>query len=356
MKRLAVPSWLVAVVSAAATVGVVFGLQAARSLLVPLLLALFLAILASTPVRWLRSVHVPEWIAVALVVLGIFGVVLLVAGLVGTSIAELTRRIPQYQDRLRSDFASVEQRLTEAGMSSGEILDMVDPSAALGLAGNVLTGVTGVFGGGFLIFFALVFMLLEASRFPDKLYYAFRGSEETLAHFGRLSWVLNRYLGLKTLTSALTGVAIFLFLSIIGLDFALLWATVAFLFNYIPNIGSVIASVPAVLIAYLQLGPATAIGVAVGYLAVNVSVGNLLEPRVMGEGMGLSTLVVFLSLLFWGFVFGPVGMLLSVPLTMSVKLALESADATRDWATLLAAKAPSSTGASGTRGDGPTPP
>jgi predicted PurR-regulated permease PerM len=107
-------------------------------------------------------------------------------------------------------------------------------------------------------------------------------------------------------------------------DFPILWGVCAFLLNFVPNIGSIIAAVPAVLLAFVQLGPLYAGLTALGFVVVNLFVGNVIEPRYMGKGLGLSTLVVFLSLLLWGWVFGPVGMLLSIPLTIIVKLALEA--------------------------------
>jgi predicted PurR-regulated permease PerM len=117
-------------------------------------------------------------------------------------------------------------------------------------------------------------------------------------------------------------------------DFAVLWGLLTFCLNYIPNIGSIIAAVPPVLLALVQYGPGTALAVAIGYVVINVVFGNLVEPRVMGRGLGLSTLVVFISLVFWQWVLGPVGMLLSVPLTMTLKIILDGNDETR-WIAIL---------------------
>ena len=122
-----------------------------------------------------------------------------------------------------------------------------------------------------------------------------------------------------------------------GLDFPVLWGLLAFLLNYVPNIGSLIASIPAILIALIQFGPLQALMIAVGYFVINITIGGVVEPRLMGRGLGLSTLVVFLSVGFWGWIFGPVGMLLSVPLTMTAKLALESSESTASVALLLSA-------------------
>jgi predicted PurR-regulated permease PerM len=132
-----------------------------------------------------------------------------------------------------------------------------------------------------------------------------------------------------------TGLVIWLWLTLIGVDFAALWAMLAFLLNFVPNIGSVIAAIPAVLLALVQLGPGPALLTMVGYMVVNVVIGSLIEPKIMGRGLGLSTLVVFVSLVFWGYVLGPAGMLLSVPLTMVLKIALDSNPQTRPAAILL---------------------
>jgi predicted PurR-regulated permease PerM len=146
---------------------------------------------------------------------------------------------------------------------------------------------------------------------------------------------VQRYLAVKTTVSLVTGAAIAIWTGLVGLDFALVWGLLAFLLNYIPTIGSIIAAAPAVLLATVQLGLGPALLVGVGFLVVNTVLGNIVEPALMGRAVGLSTLVVFTSLVFWGWVWGPVGMLLSVPLTMIVKIFLENSDELRWIAVLL---------------------
>ena len=138
----------------------------------------------------------------------------------------------------------------------------------------------------------------------------------------------------------LTGVLVSVWLTILNVEFALLWGSIAFFLNFVPIIGSLIAAIPVVVLALLDVGLASASLIAAGYLVINVIVGNLLEPRFMGRGLNLSTLVVFLSLVFWGWVFGPVGMFLSVPLTMLVKIAFEYSPQSRWLAVLLSADVP----------------
>jgi predicted PurR-regulated permease PerM len=145
---------------------------------------------------------------------------------------------------------------------------------------------------------------------------------------------LGRYLGIKTLVSLATGLCAGLLTWALDLDFPLLWAMFAFLLNYVPTIGSIIAAVPAVLLALIQIGPGAAGATAMGFISINLVFGNFLEPRLMGYGVGISPLVVFVGLIAWGWIFGPVGMLLSVPLTMTLKMALENDNRTR-WVAIL---------------------
>jgi predicted PurR-regulated permease PerM len=156
-----------------------------------------------------------------------------------------------------------------------------------------------------------------------------------MSGFGRFSDTLNRYLVIKSSMSLATGVTITIALYILGVDYPVLWGIIAFMLNFVPNIGSVIAAIPAVLMALVQFGFAAAGWVALVYVVVNSVYGNLVEPKLMGRSLGLSTLVVFASLVFWGWLLGPVGMFLSVPLTMTMKIAFEASDESRWLAVLL---------------------
>jgi predicted PurR-regulated permease PerM len=151
---------------------------------------------------------------------------------------------------------------------------------------------------------------------------------------------VNHYLVIKAVMSLITGLVIAVYLTVLGVDFAIVWGALAFFMNFVPYIGSIIAAVPAVILSLIDAGPVVSLAVAGGFVVVNLIVGNVLEPRYMGRGLGLSTLVVFLSLIFWGWVFGPVGMFLSTPLTMIVKIALENDPKSRWISVLLSAQAP----------------
>ncbi len=258
------------------------------------------------------------------------------ASVVGSSINEFSQQLPQYRAQLVEQFAWILDKLKELNIhiSKEKVLAYLDPGMALSLTTNTLSGVGNVMANLFLIVLTIVFMLFEAQSLPRKVHLALDDPEMRLSQIERFLQSVNQYMVIKTLVSLATGVIVGVGLALMGVDYALLWGVVAFLFNYIPNIGSIIAAIPAVLLAFVQLGTAGAGAVAALYLATNMVMGNLVEPRFMGRGLGLSTLVVFLSLIFWGWLLGSVGMLLSVPLTMIVKIALESSQS-GSWLAIL---------------------
>lgn len=324
-------------ITLAAIIVIVYGMQAAKVLLVPFLLAVFLALITVRPMLWLQKHRVPSIVA-ALLVLILIMLVLAVAGtIVGASIAEFTAALPSYQARLD---LLVERllRLAATHMDDGRTIeglsDIVDAGWAMGLVANILNALRDVLTNTFLILFTMVFILLEASSVQTKVLAAFGRRAETFENATLFLNNLGRYLGIKTLISIGTGLSAWLLTSIIGLDFALLWGMLAFLLNYVPTIGSIIAAVPAVLLAVVQLGVGEATATAIGFIGINIVFGTIIEPRWMGYGVGISPLIVFTGLIFWGWIFGPVGMLLSVPLTMTLKLALESDSRTR-WVAIL---------------------
>ena len=325
----------------AAFVVLVAGMKAAQAILVPFLVAAFLALICGPPMFWLQRRGVPSVLALLIVVAVICGIGVGVGALLGNSFKDFTAALPAYQARLQERTEALIAWTDEFGIAlpANILSDVVNPGQIMQLVGRVVSGIGGLVTNSFLIALTVIFILLEASSFPAKLRAAFWDSHGAFGKFDQVAANVNRYLAIKTAVSLATGVMIAVWLAAVGVDFPLLWGLLTFLLNYVPNIGSIIAAVPAVLLAVIQLGPGPAGLAALGYFVTNFVMGNLIEPRFMGRGLGLSPLVVFLSLVFWGWVFGAVGMLLSVPLTMTVKIALESSDETRWIAVLLGSEA-----------------
>ena len=312
-------------------------MQMAKVMLVPFLIAAFLALITIRPMLWLQERRVPSFLAALLIVSAIMMLMVVVGTILGSSIADFTAALPGYQARLDAIVEGVFDFVVEhlnGDESMQSIGDMINPSWVMGMVATILNSLKDVLTNTFLIIFTMIFMLLEVSSVGTKVEAAFGRSAESLARPRAFLQNLGRYLGIKTVVSIATGTCAGVLTWSVGLDFPLLWAMLAFLLNYVPTIGSIIAAVPAVLLALVQLGPGAAGATAIGFAAINVAFGNIIEPRLLGYGVGISPLIVFVGLIFWGWVFGPVGMLLSVPLTMILKLILESDENTR-WIAIL---------------------
>lgn len=316
---------------------VLAGLKTAANILVPFLLSLFIAIVCSPIVRKLESFKVPKPLAVLAVIVVFVTVVVYIVGLVGRSLMDLSQLLPDYLAQLKHELTWVVDKLAEYNIiiSRELIAEYFNPGVAMRLVADTLSGLGGLMTSLFLIAVTVVFMLFEASSLPKKVYLALDEPDVKMQQIDRFLSSVNHYLAIKTLVSIATGVAVTIMLWAFGLEFYLLWGVLAFLLNYIPNIGSIIAAVPAILLAVLQLGLVPASFVGIGYLVINVIMANLIEPRYLGRGLGLSTLVVFLSLVFWGWLLGSAGMLLSVLLTMVIKIGLENSQDGKWLAILL---------------------
>ncbi len=379
----------------AALVLVVAGLREIKPIALPLVLAIFLSVLSAPLLSWLIAHRIPRLVSVLTTVLANVLVVVAMLLLVGNSVSAFARSAPSYQLRLEQKTRSALLWLEELGINTSE-LDWLqetlpnppegslatsvetstpdtpgsiltpDPAApavgdgSQGLGegakngrkkptsqvdiGSLFDFVTGtlrtiasLMTTAVLVFLMMIFILFEASALPRKLQVALGWEPEDLARMTRAKTEMQHYLAIKTLISLVTGGAVYLWVLWMGIDFPLLWGLIAFFLNYIPSLGSILASIPAMALALVQVGTGHALLVGIGYLVINLVFGNTVEPHLMGRQLGISTLVVFLSLIFWGWVWGPVGMLLAVPLTMILKIFLEHTEDFRWLAHLISA-------------------
>jgi predicted PurR-regulated permease PerM len=325
----------------AAVIVIIAGLRSARPVLVPLALATFLVVTSLPILRELRRNRVPDLIAVPLVLMLIVSMLIGVGAIALNSIMQIRDSLPQYVDRLTEMYENTFRWLGEhriiAPEAAAEI--MVSPPQLVELATGFVRSFAGFMSLVVLVTLITLFMLAEAGGVPRKVRTAMGRDDADLGRYGRVMAEIQRYLAIKTAASMATGLLLGLWTFGVGLDFALFWGLSAFLLNFIPTIGSLVAAVPAILIALLQLGPSGAMLTATGYLVVNMGIGNLLEPAVMGRQLSVSPLIVLLSLLFWGWVWGPIGALLSLPLTMGVKIVFEN---TQDLAWIAVLMGPAS--------------
>jgi AI-2 transport protein TqsA len=332
-----VPSNYYPIVKWAAIIIIFGALKLSRPIVLPLLIALFVSITLSLPIYYLVLKKIPRTLATIIVLVAFGGSVYLMGDIIGKSFSEFVRNLPEYRDILNEKLTG-----TQLGDLITETLtgETQDKNKVLGFVINTLTAVQKVIGQVIFIALLTLFMIFELDLFPIKFKAIFgrkgkKGAEDNLA---LITKNITRYLGIKTVSSFLTALLIYIALRIIGVDYAILWAMIAFLFNFIPNIGSMIAAIPALAFAWVQLGGTGFLWAGLTYLIVNMIIGSIVEPKILGKGMGLSTFVVFLSLVFWGWILGPVGFFLSVPLTMVLKIMLSSNESSKYFAILLGTK------------------
>ncbi|MHB8337865.1 MAG: AI-2E family transporter [Ignavibacteriaceae bacterium] len=322
---------------AAALVIIIAGINLAQSVIVLSLISVFLALIGTPPVLWLEQKRIPSFVSVIIVVSVMVIILLLIGVLVGTSLKSFSDALPFYQMRIQEQITAFETLLTSKGIiGSDKLLEKYfNPEAIMNLTAVFLAGLSSALSNVVLILLTVTFILLEVSSFPVKLRAVLGNPEAVFPRFTKFIIDIRHYLVITTLINLTAAILIGIWLSILGVKYPVLWGFLVFLLHFIPNIGSVIAAIPAVLLALIQLGIGSAIFVASGYLLVGFIVGNIIQPKLMGRRLGLSTLVVFLSMIFWGSLLGLIGAILCIPLTMTLKFAFESREDTRWIAVLL---------------------
>lgn len=318
---------------------IIAGLKAAEPIVVPFLLSLFIAVICAPILAWLKNKKVPSGLAIILIIVTVVVFGLLVASLIGSSLNQFSEHLPEYHASLSVLMIEVQTLLSSMGIVLPEetLKGWFNPGLAMNLVAQMLGALGNVMTNSFMILLTVVFVLGEMTVFKQKMLLVAKDKQGTEKLVDKFVDGINQYIGIKGWVSLLTGFLASLCCWMVGVDYPLLWGVLAFLLNFVPTLGSILAGVPPVLLALVQLGGGDALLIALGYLAINIVIGNILEPRFMGRGLNLSTLVVFLSLVFWGWVLGPVGMLLSIPLTMAVKIGLETRPETQWVGVLLGA-------------------
>ena len=335
---------------AASAVIVIGGLKLGQPVLLPFALALFLAVMSLPLMFWLQKQGAPAPLAIlgtVVVTAGIFGIMILLAS---QSVTDFNTQWPRYQANLSNLFANwvgdIERWLNESEMGVAVDLrsyitpDAFDPGRVFTFLGGTATRVAGFLSTAFVVFLVLVFILAEATVFPFKVRAILGAQAGDGRRMTKIIGEVQEYLVIKTVVSLATGLLIGIWAWVMDLDFPVLLGLTGFVLNYIPTVGSILAAVPAVLLSLVIHGSLMhALGVTAGYAVINTVFGNFIEPQLLGRRLGLSTLVVILSLLFWAWLWGPMGALLSVPLTMVVKIMLENTEDLR-WMAVLLDKSP----------------
>ncbi len=323
----------------AALVVIVAGLRAAESILIPMLLAVFLVVLSHPLLAALLRRGVRPSLAMAATVAAAIAVLTVLGLIINGAVSGFLATAPRYQELLVAKTQGwLETAREHAVLARWLAAESFDFSPVLDLAGGIVSGtVRGLASFVSLLsitLVAMVFMLAESLGLSDKLRRAFGERPGVLSHVASITKSTQRYVAVKTLVSALVGLSVGILTAALGIEFPVVWAVIAFFLHYIPNFGAFAAAVPTVLVALAQYGWGRAFLVALGYLVIGSVFGNIVEPTLLGRRVGLSPLAVLLSLVFWGWVWGPIGMILSVPLTVILKITFEHTERLQ-WVAIL---------------------
>ena len=291
-----------ALLALAALFVVVYGLQEAANILLPIVLAVFISVASMPVLRLLQRFGVPGPLAVLGIVLVIAGALAGLSGIIAGAVASFTSNIDQYERPLNDLVANALQTAEAYGVpvERTQLTQLLSPDTVVSVLGQTVGAVVAVASRLLIVLVTVSFILLEASEIAAKLSAAFGTKAQPDGPFTGVAGQVQRYLLIKSVVSAITGTLAGFWCGIFGLEFAVFWGVLAFLANYIPSVGSIAAAIPPVVLAIVQLGVPEALGILVGYICINVALGNIIEPRLMGRSLGLSALVVFLSLVFWG--------------------------------------------------------
>lgn len=335
--NLSSPTFRNTLIILACLVIILAGIKAAAVIVVQLLLALFLAIICTPIVNVMLKYRIPLWLAVVLLFALIFVGLTFFAGLVGAAVNEFSASIPLYKkllaERIGDLITLFRNWNIHLAIPKESLVKNFDPNVVMSVIRGLLSGLSGAIANIFVLVLIVVFMLFEAQSAKQKLKRVLPPHQ--LNSLQRVLDSVISYLAVKTFVSFLTGFSVWIVLTLLDIQYAVLWGTVTFLLNYIPNIGSVLAAIPVIVQVLLLNGISEAVLILIAFIVINMVIGNIIEPRLMGKTLGLSTLMIFISLIFWGWLLGTTGMLLSVPLTVAVKVGLEANPKTRKYASFL---------------------
>lgn len=315
---------------------IVGGLKFASKAIIILFLAIFIASIISSALTKLQKIKVPKFLSYIIVFSTIITAVLFVIYVVNTSFKDFSNNVPFYEVQLKSLVTKVITWLGGFGfmIDPKEIMDNLSFGALFNLTATTAGNVGLFLSKMLLVFIGVAFILAEGSNFERKLDIIFKGDTDSKENFQLFSHNIQKYFTIKTLTSLLTGAFITTVLIFFEIDYPILWGFLGFILNFIPIVGSLIAAIPPLLLGLISLELTSVAWLAFFYVIINNLISNILEPKFMGQGLGLSAAVIFFSLIFWGWVLGPAGMFLAVPLTMTLKIAFDSNQNTK-WIGIL---------------------
>jgi len=321
-----------------ATLSIVFmAMKFSAGIIVPFLISVSIAILLAPLLNYLETKHIPRSLSLILLIVLVLVPVVALGGYIGEEVRNFVQNYQTIEKEFDLWLVQMSEKISQLGitLTHNDLREALDQSKLAELIQVLAKQTKNQFSNIFLIFFIVAFILVESNYLYSKFLKVMNDRKGSTKDGMEIIEKIKRYFLIKVKTSLLTALWILLVLWFYDMRFALLWATLVFFLNFIPVVGSIFAAIPAVLLALIDHSLMTAVWIAMWYVIANTVVGNILEPHIMGKGLGLSALTIFLSMIFWGWMFGPAGMILSVPLTMGMQFLFDQYDETKWLAFML---------------------
>ncbi len=315
---------------------IIAGLKLSSQIVILIFLSIFLASILSPVLIYLQKKGIPKPLAFGLLIITLFFVIFAATAGIADSLESFLKNLPQYQERLDNYISLEGNKFKEWGVNIDLNLlkESLDIRTFVFYGGKAAGNIGSFLSKMLIIIVGVAFLLLEAPKFKSKLKLMFNGNEDAISRVELFSATIQKYFTIKTFTSFLTGAAIMAALLYFNIEYAVLWGFLAFVLNFIPVVGSLIAAVPALILALIYHELSTFVWLSIIYFVINQIISNIFEPKIMGDGLGLSPAAVFFSLILWGWILGPAGMFLAVPLTMTLKIAFDANPDTK-WVGIL---------------------
>ncbi len=332
------PRGLIVVLGLAGGVVIVAGMRAIPDIIGPVFTAVVLTITVDPVRTYLLRRGAPRWLASLAAFLSVLAIVvgLFAASIVG--LIQLATLLPQYSDQIQQQLSGIESWLAGMGVSQADIQNMlsgISPSAIASFAASLLGGISGLLSWLALLLVLCIFLTVDGMVFGDRMAKVRPGRESVLDALGVFAKGTRKYFGVATVFGGIVAVLDWAALLILGVPAAGLWALLAFVTNYIPNIGFIIGLIPPALLGLVIGGPGLMIAVIVTYCVLNFVIQSVLQPKFVGDAVGLTTTVSFLSLIVWAFILGPIGAIMAIPASLLFKALLVDMDPRAQWLELF---------------------
>ena len=309
----------------------------AADLLAPLLIAIAIAIVLSPILTFFERKKIPKTLSLLIIIIAALVPTVIIGGYLAEEVKNFATNFQETKQQFNIFLEKLTLHLRSFGMdvSSSDFSKILEKNNFGAIITNLVAQAGNQFSNIFLIFFTVAFILMESDTLYNKTIKITKEYAHNIDDGMKIIEKIKSYFLIKVKTSLITALWIFLVLWHFDVEYLYLWAALAFFLNFIPVIGSILAAIPPVIMALIDQTIVTAMWVGIWYMIINMVIGNIVEPRIMGKGLGLSALMIFLSMTFWGWIFGPAGMILSVPLTMVMQFIFDPYGETSWIAVLL---------------------